>query len=153
MMTLPNYVNTTRTNFTDCGDDIKRMTFFNSDVTNLELFSAHYQDIHGYLSIGVCLFGIVSNAMNVVVLTRRNMVTATNYILTALAVADIFTMMSYLPYAVYFYCVAVPNDRYPHARGWIVYLLFNTNFNITCHTIAMWLTVRSNGGYFTNVIR
>lgn len=26
-------------------------------------------------------------------------------------------------------------------RGWIVYLVFHFNFTITCHTVAMWLTV------------
>ena len=107
----------------------------------LERFSTTYQSYHGYISLVVCFFGIVSNVMNVVILTRKNMITATNYILTALAVADMLTMLSYMPYAVYFYCVAVLDERHPHARGWIVYLLFNTNFNITCHTAAMWLTV------------
>ena len=109
--------------------------------TGLERFSAAYQPIHGYVSLVVCVFGIASNVMNIVVLTRRNMITATNRILTALAVADMLTMVSYMPYAVYFYCVAVLDEAYPHPWGWIVYLLFNTNFNITCHTAAMWLTV------------
>src|SRR5262249_1530938 len=43
--------------------------------------------------------------------------------------------------AVYFYCFAVLDEAYPHSYGWVVYLLFNTKFNITCHTAAMWLTV------------
>ena len=68
-------------------------------------------------------------------------VTATNYLLTALAVADMLTMASYLPYAVYFYCVTVLDPAARHPRAWIVYLLFNNNFVITCHTAAMWLTV------------
>ena len=109
--------------------------------TALKRFSVKYQGIHGYVSIVVCSFGIVLNIMNIVVLTQKSMISSTNYILTALAIADMLTMVSYLPYAVYFYCITIPDYKYKHPKGWIIYLLFNTDFIITCHTIAMWLTV------------
>lgn len=111
------------------------------DDTPLKHFSVWYQSKHGYASIVVCIFGIISNILNIAVLTQKNMVTSTNYILVALAIADMLTMVSYLPYAIYFYCATVPDLLYRHPKGWIIYLLFNTNFIITCHTIAMWLTV------------
>lgn len=104
-------------------------------------FNAWYQKVHGYLSLAVCTFGIISNVMNIAVLTRRSMVSPTNYILTALASADIAVMLFYVPYAAYFYCIASPDPSYGHGYYWIVYLLFNTNFNITAHTATMWLTV------------
>lgn len=66
---------------------------------------------------------------------------STNHLLTALAIADLLTMISYLPYAFYFYCVTIPDERYAHTRWWVVYLVFNTYFTITTHTAAMWLTV------------
>jgi len=37
-------------------------------------FGVWYQGVHGYVCIIICLFGIVSNAMNIAVLTRRSMV-------------------------------------------------------------------------------
>jgi len=40
----------------------------------LMTFSVWYQGLHGYVSVVICLFGIVSNAMNIAVLTRRSMV-------------------------------------------------------------------------------
>ena len=107
----------------------------------LEAFSRWYEAIHGYVSVGFCVVGIVFNIMNIVVLTRKNMLTSTNTILTALAFADMFTMLSYLPYAAYFYCYTQPNNTALHSRGWIIYLIFNQNFIITLHTISMWLTV------------
>ena len=107
----------------------------------LELFGVWYQGIHGYLSIVVCTFGILSNLVNVAVLTRPHMFTPTNCLLTAIAVADLMTMASYLPYAAYFYCYAVLDYDYGHPRGWIVYRIFHNNFTITSHTAAMWLTV------------
>ena len=65
--------------------------------TALKRFSVKYQGIHGYVSIVVCSFGIVLNIMNIVVLTQKSMISSTNYILTALAIADMLTMVSYLP--------------------------------------------------------
>ena len=114
---------------------------FPATHTPLQQFSASYQGIHGYVSIVVCIFGIVSNVMNIVVLTRKNMITSTNYILTALALADMLTMTSYLPNALYFYCISAPEPTQNHPKYMIIYLLFHNNFIIMCHTYAMWLTV------------
>jgi len=33
-----------------------------------------YQAVHGYVCVVVCVFGIAANVVNIVVLTRRNMV-------------------------------------------------------------------------------
>jgi len=109
--------------------------------SGLERFSDAYQLIHGYLSLVVCAFGILLNVLNVIVLTRRPMLNATNCLLTALAVTDLVTMSVYVPYAGYFYCYASPTPDYGHRLGWIVYLIFNNNFSITAHTVAVWLTV------------
>ena len=60
------------------------------------------------------MFGIVSNVLNIVVLTHRRMASSpTNFILTALAISDMFPMLSYLPYAVYFHCIG---GVQPHRR-------------------------------------
>src|SRR6218665_92705 len=107
----------------------------------LESFGFWYQDYHGYVSSCLCVFGIVSNLTNIAVLTRRSMTSPTNHLLTALAISDLLTMTIYLPYAIYFHCLTVPNSSHPHPRAWIVYLLFNSYFTITTHTVSMWLTV------------
>jgi len=69
----------------------------------LAVFHDWYQHYHGYLATVVCALGIVANALNIVVLTRRNMISATNCILTGLAVSDGLTMAAYLPFALRFY--------------------------------------------------
>ena len=111
------------------------------DDKPLRRFSVWYEGIHGYLSLVWCVFGSTSNAMNIAVLTRRALISPTNLLLTALAVADLLTMAFYVPYAAYFYCYARPDKLGRHPADWIRYLLFNNCFNITAHTIAMWLTV------------
>jgi len=44
------------------------------DGDALMRFGVWYQGVHGYVCVVICLFGIVSNAMNIAVLTRRSMV-------------------------------------------------------------------------------
>ena len=53
-----------------------------------ELLALHnwYQRYHGYLASVVCVFGIVANTLNIVVLTRPNMISSTNCILTGLTI-------------------------------------------------------------------
>lgn len=56
-------------------------------------------------------------------------------------VANIRDVGGYGPYAGYFYCYASPTPDYRHHLGWIIYLIFNNNFSIATHTVAVWLTV------------
>lgn len=57
--------------------------------------------------VQVCLFGSLANALNVAVLTRRDLATAPiNRLLKWLAVADVFVMMEYVPFAIYRYLVS-----------------------------------------------
>lgn len=43
------------------------MPYFGS---SLHKFQQFYLPIHGYLSLSVCIFGIISNLINIIVLTR-----------------------------------------------------------------------------------
>jgi hypothetical protein len=104
-------------------------------------FNRNYMKYHGYISSVICLFGVISNIVNIIVLTRRHMVTPTNCILTALAITDMMTMSIYFVYAVYFYIVTEPLDNYRHGEGWMYFVIVNNLAVITFHNMAMWLTV------------
>lgn len=107
-------------------------------------FSNIYAGIHGYIAVVVCLWGIVANLANIVVLTRKNMLSSTNQILTWLAVADLLTMTSYLPVSIHFYIMRDPDvGAFPSTRSprWIQFMLFHVSFTVVCHTIAIWLTI------------
>lgn len=110
--------------------------------SGIEQFGISYQSIHGYFSVIVCVFGIVSNVLNIIVLTRRHMKSPTNFILTALAIADMLTMSTYPIMAIYLYIISSPDCYTPmHSRGWMYFVLFHNLFIVTCHNMAMWLTV------------
>ncbi|KAI0230162.1 Sex peptide receptor, partial [Lamellibrachia satsuma] len=106
-------------------------------------FSREYATYHGYIAAIACLWGIVANIANIVVLTRKNMLSSTNMILTWLAVADLLTMTSYFPVSIHFYILKHPQLEFPatFSHSWIQFMLFHINFTVVCHTIAIWLTI------------
>ena len=82
----------------------------NSSATNggdswLLRFAVEYSRYHGYISVVVCVFGIICSLLVIAVLTRRHMLTSSNFMLTTLAICDLITMLSYVPYALQFYCL------------------------------------------------
>ncbi|KAL8560634.1 hypothetical protein ACOMHN_062879 [Nucella lapillus] len=109
------------------------------------LHSLHkwYAGVHGYLSLLVCVFGIPMNIINITVLTRRHMRTPINCILTWLAVSDMLTMASYLPFALHFYCIYSPWEVSPdkNSKPWMLFMIFHINFSATTHTVSVWLGV------------
>lgn len=79
----------------------------------LELWHSAYRQAHGYVSLVVCVFGSVANLLNIAVLTRREMASPTNAVLTGLAVADLLVMLEYIPFACHMYLPQVSNRRPP----------------------------------------
>ncbi|XP_071110087.1 G-protein coupled receptor dmsr-1-like [Haliotis cracherodii] len=106
-------------------------------------FYKWYTGVHGYLSILVCVFGIPMNLINITVLSQKHMRTPINCILTWLAVSDLLTMTSYVPFAIHFYCVYPPWEASPekNSQGWMQFILFHINFSAATHTVSIWLGV------------
>uniref|UniRef100_A0A2A4JF21 G-protein coupled receptors family 1 profile domain-containing protein n=1 Tax=Heliothis virescens TaxID=7102 RepID=A0A2A4JF21_HELVI len=99
-----------------------------------------YNSIHGYVSLLVCLFGSLANALNVAVLTRRDLaVTPINRLLKWLAVADVFVMLEYVPFAIYRYLLFPDQEERPYS--WAVYMLFHSHFTQILHTASILLTL------------
>lgn len=99
-----------------------------------------YNSIHGYISLMVCFFGSLANALNVAVLTRRDLAAAPiNRLLKWLAVADIFVMLEYIPFAVYRYLILPGQREMPYK--WAAYLLFHMHFAQIFHTASICLTL------------
>ncbi|XP_046681022.1 G-protein coupled receptor dmsr-1-like [Homalodisca vitripennis] len=106
----------------------------------LEHFHAGYRHAHGYVSLLVCVFGSVANVLNIAVLTRREMSSPTNTILTGLAVADLLVMLEYIPFACHMYLPQRPK-RERFSYGWALFVLLHAQVSQVCHTISIWLTV------------
>ncbi|XP_076472288.1 G-protein coupled receptor dmsr-1-like [Babylonia areolata] len=106
--------------------------------TTLEAFQRGYSPIHGVVAPLICVLGIIANCLNIVVLTRKNMVSPTNVLLAALAISDGLTMAAYFPYAILNYHVY--KYSYP-PFGNAQYLMFFAIFSVIMHSISIWLTV------------
>ena len=71
---------------------------------NSKLLQKEYVPIHGYLSLCVCLVGVIFNFFNILVLTQKNMRSnPINLILTGIAVADGLNMIEYIPFTFHMY--------------------------------------------------
>ncbi|XP_025084076.1 probable G-protein coupled receptor 139 [Pomacea canaliculata] len=112
-------------------------------IEDLHEFHKWYSGVHGYLSQLVCLFGIPMNLINITVLTRKHMHTPINCILTWLALSDMLTMASYVPFAFHFYCFHSPwsVSAEKNTKGWMQFMIFHINFSATTHTVSIWLGV------------
>ncbi|XP_033763114.1 sex peptide receptor-like [Pecten maximus] len=117
----------------------------NQTVMGKELFTfaKGYASFHGYVSICVCVFGIVTNFFNISVLTRKHMRTPVNQILTWLAVSDISTMISYVPFAFHFYCIHPSGSKSAskNSKAWMTFMIFHINLTATTHTVSIWMCV------------
>lgn len=110
-------------------------------------FSNAYRPIHGWLSTLVCMFGIPSNLLNIIVLTRPNLIASpTNLILTALAVSDLLTMLSSIVFGVVFYIIHADKPLHDPSLerdswGWAYFSMLHIMASVTFHSISIWLTV------------
>ncbi|NP_001276370.1 neuromedin-U receptor 1-like [Apis mellifera] len=111
--------------------------YCNGTVRDLAI---EYKNYHGYVALMVCLFGTLANMLNIVVLTRKDMVaTPINRILTGLATADMLVMLEYIPFAIYMYIVLPKRQIFPY--GWAVFVLFHMHFTQLLHTISIAITL------------
>jgi len=96
--------------------------------------------IYGYISPPVILLILFTNSLICVVLLRREMRTATNLILAAMALSDMLTGLCPLPCFVYFYTLQANRDWVPYS--WCAaYVTLTDRLPTVFHTASIWLTV------------
>lgn len=106
-----------------------------------ETMKMNYLQVHGWLSLFVCIFGIFANILNIIVLSRKDMISPTNAILTGLAVADMLVMLSYLPYTIHSYIITDMTEEYKYNYGWTLFTLIHAHWTVVFHSCSIWLTV------------
>ncbi|KAJ1352518.1 hypothetical protein KIN20_008868 [Parelaphostrongylus tenuis] len=105
-------------------------------------FQRLYAPIHGIVCVGLCVFGVLTNIVHVIVLTRPAMrSSAVNCVLTAVALCDIGTMVSYLIYIIHFVVQRRTTCSPTYTYGWMQFLLWHVVLSITLHTTSLWLAV------------
>jgi hypothetical protein len=100
-----------------------------------------YRNYHGIISSFVCIFGLTCNLFNIIVLTRPLMRSATNTILTLLALSDLIKMLFVLPAAILFYCLQTSErksepDFTSHFQ--VTFYMVQMLVALTLHCISTW---------------
>nr|XP_022906111.1 sex peptide receptor-like [Onthophagus taurus] len=130
-------------------DNITDITPINNITTpatfrycRLDQFSNGYRELHGFLSILVCVPGSIANVLNIFILTSREMRSPTNFILTGLALADLMLMLEYVPYSVHVYFDPLNRKRISYfTYQAAVFMFFHALFSQICHFISCCLTL------------
>jgi hypothetical protein len=117
--------------------------------SSLDLFSSSFKSIHGYAILVVCLIAMPLILINIIVLTRKRMLSSTNSILTALAISDFIIMLIHIPIGVKYHCIVetsifeISNTTSSTKCDyfWTAYDLMFVHLNQTLHSTSIWLTV------------
>lgn len=107
----------------------------------LLLLGESYARVHGYVSVIVCVVSILVNLATVVVLTRRQMVSPSNTMLTGIAVTEIIKLAAYVVYAYEFSLMTQINNDIGYPLGWIYYLIVHASLSLVLYATVTWLTV------------
>ena len=113
-------------------------------ICSFGIIKSTYLPYHGGLSIIVCFFGALTNLMNIIVLTYKEMRTNhINLILTGIAVADLLLSVEYIPFAIHMYLLeeSTRDSEEMYSLPWGIFVLFHTNFTIIIHTVSVCLTL------------
>jgi hypothetical protein len=94
--------------------------------------------MHGYFSVSVCIFGTIANLLIMVVLKRKEMRSPVNFMLLALAIADLLIMLEYIPFALHMY-ILPQQDKYSYWSA--LFVFFHVHFTQILHTISIQLTL------------
>ena len=87
-----------------------------------------YANVHGYVSISVCVAGAVSTGLSLVVLSRPELAAPTSSLLSALAAADALVMLEYVPFSLHQYVMVDRPQAERFSYAWAVYVLFHAIF-------------------------
>jgi len=109
------------------------ITDYDNNNNSLVRYKNLYRNYHGIISSFVCIFGLTCNLFNIIVLTRPLMRTATNTILTSLALSDLIKMLFVLPASILFYCLQI-NERKSEPD-------FTSHFQVTFYMVQMLVTL------------
>uniref|UniRef100_A0A5K3EJP8 G_PROTEIN_RECEP_F1_2 domain-containing protein n=1 Tax=Mesocestoides corti TaxID=53468 RepID=A0A5K3EJP8_MESCO len=106
---------------------------------SLAVFSSGYHQVHVYLSLILCVFGIGLNCLNVVVLCQKHMRNSNNLLLSSLAISDGLVMFIYIIYDLGFRLVARLENGMTKDYAYLL-LVCIVGQNLF-HTFSTWIIV------------
>lgn len=112
------------------------------EYEEIVLFATSYQSIHAYIAVPLCVVGVVVNILNVTVLSRKELRSATNFFLLTIAICHIVLNAVYLVYLIYQNFVFPDKcDPHRHTLTYLTATLAFAHITLTAHGLSTWLTV------------
>ncbi|XP_065209223.1 sex peptide receptor-like [Planococcus citri] len=109
--------------------------------TLLKIGEFYTTKINGYVDIPICIIGSVLNIFNILIFTRKNMISSPNFIFTHIAFVDLLLLIAFIPFT---YICYILYGGYSHGRwsyGQAVFLMYCYEFILTFHSISVFLTI------------
>jgi hypothetical protein len=100
-----------------------------------------YRLYHGYVSLAICLSGIILNILNAFIWSRKRMKSSTNLILLTLSITDCVSLFLYLVYSSYMFIATGPSQLLYHSQPWMYVVIITFHEFIAFHTTSSWLTI------------
>ncbi|CAJ0956390.1 unnamed protein product, partial [Mesorhabditis belari] len=100
--------------------------------------------LYGYVMPLVVVLTMITNSFIVVVLSHKYLRTPTNFVLLAMAVSELLTGLSCIPWFLYYYTFGgyTTDEKFGLPAGWCVMIPFLASFLPSVfHATAIWLTV------------
>lgn len=111
--------------------------------TFCEQLRAYYTDlVHGYLSIGICITGIIFNILNIFIFSRKNMSSPVNAILLTLAIVNFIFLLGSIPYLYNSHVMAADDtcfNRFTYT--WTLYVFLFSIVALPMYGMYIWLTI------------
>ncbi|XP_065209212.1 FMRFamide receptor-like [Planococcus citri] len=117
-----------------------------NDTLNCGFMEYYDYNISGYVNITICSTGAILNLFNILVFTKKHMISSANLIFTHLALVDLLILLSCIPYSWinFFQYTHEDYENLTHTRALIYLFLVNIGHTLSYTSVfltlmlAMW---------------
>ena len=107
-------------------------------LNETEDFKLWSHTVHGAITLPLSFFGVIFNMITIAIFLQKSMRSLTNSILLGISAFDIILMAAYIPYAIYFYLLKIPDPIPGQSAFWPYYALINMHVMLFAHGCSVW---------------